>query len=75
MELPFEVDAAVAQQAMQDLDALGEALEAMREGIAEGVVFTPVIAGTDTEYQAAVADLIHRIGHLGEQRGIAKPHA
>src|SRR3954447_5041305 len=71
----LKVDLPVAQQAVDDRERLLEAGVAMVEGEAEGAVFRRVPAGAEREDQAATADLVDSVGHLGQQRRVAKARA
>ena len=58
-----------------DLDRLLEAADAVVEGVAEGVVLRFVPAGAEAEDEAAAADLVDRLGHLGHQARVAEADA
>src|SRR4029077_6198516 len=73
--LAFEVDRSLAQQRMNDLKRLLEPRNEVVEWIAKGVEFRLYPTCAESEDQPAVADLVHSIGHLGEQRRIAKARA
>jgi hypothetical protein len=73
--LAGEVDFALAQQPADDGQRLLEAAGEVVEGVAEGGVFGLLPAGPQAEDQAAAADLLERVGHLGQQGRVAKAGA
>jgi hypothetical protein len=70
--LAVEIDRSVPQQAVDDRDRFLEPGDAVIEGVAEGAVLRFVPTGADPDDQAPAADLLDRVGHLGEERRIAE---
>ncbi len=64
----LEVDRAVLQQRPDDREGLLEAIDPMIEREAERSELRLVPAGPEAEDQAALADLVHGRGELGEHR-------
>ena len=62
----LEVDLAVLQQPVDDGHRLLEPGDATVEGVAECLELRFVPAGAETEREPAAADLVDRIGHLGQ---------
>src|SRR5260370_40599345 len=61
-----------SQQRHDHLQRFLEAGGQVIEGIAKGFVFWLMAAGSEAQDEAASADLVERIGHLGKQRRGAK---
>ena len=60
---------------MNDLERLLEAAHEIVERVAEGAELGFHVTGAEAQDEPAVADLVYGVGHLGEQRGIAKARA
>jgi len=70
-----EVQPSVAQQPPDDRQGLLEAGNEVVRRVTHGAVLKHRVAGTQAEYQPSTTDLVQGIGHLRQQRGIAKPGA
>ncbi len=70
--LALEADLPRPKQRHQHLQRLVEAADPVVERVVEGVELRLVPAAANAQHQPAVADLVQRHGHLGQQGGIAE---
>ena len=73
--LALEVDVALAQQRTDDPERLLEPVAAVVEGHPQARELGGMPAGAEAQDQPAVADLIERVGLLGDERRVAIAHA